>query len=420
MPRFAYKALDSSGRTVSGEAESTDRKRLLQQLTQKGLRPVNVEAIGEQVAEDEEIERSDFFHETGNQKSSWFRMKRSKSAISLEFLKRLLVLLSSGMSLGDAVSLLGRRLSDPQMKDLCETIWKRLSEGQTLASAMGTQRNLFSPSTIHLVEAGESSGNLIPVLQRVVAYLEESREVRKRLVSNLTYPAFVLSTAVVVVIILLTFLLPKIQDMLDQLGGDLPLITQMLIGGSEATISYGPFVLAGIVALVFGTRQWRRTPAGKRRTDYWLLRLPLIGRIYLYSNIYGTTNLMSTLLGSGINTTETLRLVERTINNVVLRGKFSIARKQIQEGVSMATAIQRVHYMPEMAMDILTVGENTGNIVNSLNDINGIYREELTKSLNFLTTATVAIALGGAILLVAVIAISVVFSVLSVGQSLQL
>jgi type II secretory pathway component PulF len=148
--------------------------------------------------------------------------------------------------------------------------------------------------------------------------------------------------------------------------------------------------------------------------------MPVIGKIYLYSNIYGTTNLMSTLLGSGVNTTETLRLVERTIDNVILRGKFARARRQIQEGVSMATAIQRVHYMPQMAMDILTVGENTGNIVNSLNDINGIYREELTKSLNILTTATVAIALGGAILLVAIIAISVVFSVLSVGQSLQL
>jgi len=419
MPRFAYKALDTSGRPVTGEADSPDRKRLLQQLTQKGMRPVSVESLGEQVAADEQVETSDFFRESGKRRR-WQFFKRSKSAVSLEFLKRLLVLLSAGMSIGDAVSLLSRRLSDPQMKDLCERTWRKLSEGQTLASALRAEGRLFSTSTIHLVEAGESSGNLIPVLERLVAYLEEARDVRKRLISNLTYPAFVLSTAVVVVIILLTFLLPKIQEMLDQLGGELPLITKILIGGSEATVSFGPFVLAGAIALVLGIRQWRRTTAGQRKTDYWLLRTPIIGRIYLYSNIYGTTNLMSTLLASGVNTTETLRLVERTINNLILRGKFSLARKQIQEGVSMATAIQRVRYMPEMAMDILTVGENTGNIVTSLNDINRIYREELTKSLNILTTATVAVALGGAICLVAIIAISVVFSVLSVGQSLQL
>jgi type IV pilus assembly protein PilC len=419
MPRFSYKALDSTGRQVSGEAESSDRKRLLQQLSQKGLRPISVESLGEKVSTDESIETSDFFKNSGK-RSRFLTIKRSKAAISLEFLKRLLVLLSSGMSLGDAVSLLSRRLSDPQMKDLCEAIWKKLSEGQTLASAMRAHTNVFSISTIHLVEAGEASGNLIAVLERIVAYLEESRDVRRKLISNLTYPAFVLSTAVVVVIILLTFLLPKIQDMLDQLGGDLPLITRILIAGSEGTITYGPFVLAAVIAVVISLRQWRRTASGARRTDYWLLRTPIIGRIYLYSNIYGTTNLMSTLLGSGVNTTETLRLVERTIANVILRGKFSLARKQIQEGVSMAAAIQRVHYMPDLAMDILTVGENTGNIVNSLNDINKVYREELTKSLNILTTATVAVALGGAILLVAVIAISVVFSVLSVGQSLQL
>jgi type II secretory pathway component PulF len=113
MPRFAYKALDKTGRQITGEAESSDRKRLLQQLGQKGLRPVSVESLGEQVAADEEIERSDFFRSSG--KRRFFGLKRSKGAISLEFLKRLLVLLSSGMSLGDTVSLLSRRLSDPQM-----------------------------------------------------------------------------------------------------------------------------------------------------------------------------------------------------------------------------------------------------------------------------------------------------------------
>jgi len=419
MPRFSYKAIDRTGRQVSGEAESADRKRLLQQLAQNGLRPLSVEFLGEQVSSDDHVEDLNFFKKAST-KRRFFSISRSKGTIALEFLKRLHVLLSSGMSIGDAVSLLGKRLSDPQLSTLCESIWRRLSEGQTLAAAMRAEEGMFSQSTVHVVEAGESSGNLQVVLKRVVAYLEEARDVRKRLLSNLSYPAFVLSTAIGVVIILLTFLLPKIEEMLDQLGGELPMITKLLIGGSNATITFGPYVLVALIAGILGIRQWRRSHAGQRKTDLWLLKLPIIGRIYLYSNIYGTTNLMSTLLGSGVNTTETLRLVERTINNLVLRGKFAAARKQIQEGVSMAAAIQRVHYMPDMAMDILTVGENTGNIVTSLDDINAIYREELTKSLNLLTNTTVAVALGGAILLVAIIAVSVVFSVLSVGQSLQL
>jgi type II secretory pathway component PulF len=164
--------------------------------------------------------------------------------------------------------------------------------------------------------------------------------------------------AVVVVIILLTFLLPENPGHAGPAGRrsapDHPDPHRRIRG---FTITYGPFVLVAVIALVLGCANGAASPSGKRRTDYWLLRSPFIGRIYIYSNIYGTTNLMSTLLGSGVNTTETLRLVERTINNVILRGKFALARKQIQEGVSMANAIQRVHYMPDMAMDILTVGE---------------------------------------------------------------
>jgi type II secretory pathway component PulF len=419
MARFSYKAIDQTGRQVTGEADTTDRKRLLQQLNQKGLRPVSIEFLGEQVSADEQVEQIDFFKQSAK-KSRLFRAKRSRKSVALEFLKRLHVLLVSGMSIGDAVSLLGRRLSDPQLSELCESIWKRLSEGQTLAAAMRMEAAFFSPATVHVVEAGESSGNLRAVLSRVVSQMEEAKEVRKKLLSNLSYPALVLSTAGIVIIILLTFLLPRIENMLDQLGGDLPLITKLLIGGSNATILFGPYVLAATVLLVLAIRQWRKSQSGKHKTDLWLLRIPIIGRIYLYSNIYSTTNLMSTLLGSGVNTTETLRLVERTINNLILRGKFAAARKQIQEGVSMAMAIQRVHYMPDLAMDILTVGENTGNVISSLDDINAIYRDELTKSLNLLTTTTVAVALGGALLLVAIIAVSVVFSILSVGQSIQL
>ena len=135
MARFSYKALDSSGRQVSGEADSSDRKRLLQQLAQKGLRPISIEFLGEQVAADENVEDLDFFKKSGRPSRFTF-LKRSNNKVALEFLKRVLVLLSSGMSIGDTVSLLSRRLSDPQMKTLCESIWRRLSEGQTLASAM--------------------------------------------------------------------------------------------------------------------------------------------------------------------------------------------------------------------------------------------------------------------------------------------
>lgn len=419
MPLFRYRAIDATGKTVNGSLDAADRRSMVRKLSAQGLKPVLIEQKDTAENEGELDETLELY----GKPSAGFRlpfMRVSKDALALEFMKRLLVLLSAGMSLGDSVKLLSIRLSDPVLRELCAKIWKSLSEGRTLAAAMAEEKAVFATSTIHLIEAGEASGSLVPVLRRIVDYLEESRTVRKTMLSNLSYPFLVLAVAAVVVVILLTFLLPKIQGMLDQLGGDLPWMTRFLIGGSHFVAVYGPFIAGALAIGAAAIAQWRKQSAGRRFTDRLLLRLPIVGKIYLYSNIYQTTNLMATLLASGVNTSETLRLVERTINNTILKSKFTAARRQIQEGVSMASAIQRVRYMPDLAMDILTVGENTGNIVTSLHDINGIYREELTISLNKLTNATVAVALGGAFALVAVIAISVVLSVLSVGASLQL
>ena len=421
MPDFSYRAIDTTGRTISGKLDALDRKSALRKLSSRGMRPVSVEQLSSADAKDSsDAETMDLFNESKTRRFSFSR-KRSRSVLALEFTKRLLMLLEAGMAIGDAIRLMSTRIADPQMKELCNIIWRKLSEGHTLASALDELPiRVFSSSTIHLIEAGEASGSLVPVMRRIVAFLEETAEVKKELVSNLTYPAFILTVAFSVVVILILFLIPEIENMLSQLGGEMPLVTKILLGGTDAVVLYGPFLLVATLFATFGIFQWRKSAKGKNRTDRMLLRLPLLGRIYLYSNIYATSNLLSTLLTSGVNTTDALRLVERTITNDILRAKFAAARRQIQEGVSVASALQRVHYMPAIAMDILTVGENTGNIVSSLNDINRIYREELTKLLNRLTTMTASIALGGAILLVAIIALSVVLSVLSVGQSLQM
>lgn len=422
MPVFKYRAISGTGNTVNGEIEAPDRKGAVQRLATRGLKPVQIEQTQQTISEDVESEKIDLFHEAGaaDKKRLFGNLFRSKRGLSLLFLKRLHVLLSAGMSLGDSVRLLSQRLSDPALRDLCNQVWRRLSEGRTLASSMRDFPAVFAPSTVHLVEAGEASGSLVPVIDRIVQAMEEAAEVRKNLIANLMYPAFILSMAAVIIVILMVFLIPRIEEMLDQLGGELPWITQVLVSGSEFALKFGPFILVALVFAGAGISQWRRTKTGRRQTDLWTLRMPLLGRIYLYANIFSTTNLLATLLSSGVNTTEALRLVERTITNVILKAKFAVARRQIQEGVSMAAAIAHVRFMPDLAMDILTVGENTGNVVNSLMDINRIYREELTKALGLLTGATVAIALGFAIVMVAIIAVSVVFAVLETGRTLQM
>lgn len=421
MALFDYKGLDKEGRLQRGEVDAVDRRQAVVKLAAEGIKAVALNPRDQEAVDG--AANLDLFSrgkDSGRTADpGGFPAKKAKASHALGFLKKLHVLLAAGLPLGDAVRLLGARVTDPALKSLSHEIWKKLSEGRTLASSLRDYPQVFNESLSYLVEAGEASGNLVPILERIVAYLEEADEMKRKLVAGLAYPAFIVTLALGVVAFFLLFLLPRIRLMLETLGGEMQWLARVLIGGSDMLMRFGPLALGAVVLVYLAVRQWRRTESGRQSTDLFFLRLPAIGQILLYSVIFQSTNLLATLLSSGINTSEALRLVERTILNRPLRAKFAAARRQIQEGVSMATAIQRVHFMPDMAMDILTVGENTGNISRSLRDINRIYQRELGDKLTFLTRLISSVALFAAFTLVAVIALSIVLSVFQVSSALS-
>ncbi len=421
MPSFDYKAISSSGETVSGVIEASDRKQVVQRLFAQQYNPVSIEQSDKDSSDTARISSIDFYKTRAKGKAPG-RLSAfySKQKLALNFLQKLLELLTSGLPLGDAVKLLSLRLNDPRQKELATTLWNSLSEGRTLASSMAQVPEIFGESTGHLIDAGEASGNLIPVLERVVAHLEESADLRGRILNSLAYPAFICVVAFGVVLFFLFFLLPKIESMLNTLGGQMPFIARMLIGGSNFAVTIGPFLLLGLGVIIIGIFQWRRTPKGRETTDYWLLRIPFIGKIFLYSEIFQSSSLMATLMESGINTTETLRLAERTLNNTQMKAKFGICRQQVQEGVSLAGTFHETHFLPDIAIDILTVGENTGNIVNSLREITKMNRRDLTQALHILTAAISTFALIFAFLLVLAIALSIIFSVFGISNTLSI
>jgi general secretion pathway protein F len=424
MPVFIYKGIDAKGTAVSGELDAATRKHAVQKLTHLSIQatqltPKHIEEVSKATG------NADFFaqkRETTEepQRRILFQRKIAGKELALSFLKKLLILLTSGLQLGDALRLMNLRLSDPALKDLANKLWKKISEGRTLTHAMAEMPEIFPESIIHLIDAGESSGNLVPIIKRIVTYLEETAALKRKIIGNLAYPAFVIFLAFGVVGFFIMFLLPRIRGMIETLGGDMPLITRILIGSADMLVSYGWIAAIMVIGAMIALSNYRKTTKGRAQTDLWLLNLPIVGNLYLLSNIFQTSNLMATLINSGVNTTEVLRLVERTITNIPLRSKFNGIRKQIQEGVSMATAFKRAHFMPDLAMDIMTVGENTGNVAQSLLDINGIYQEELSQKLSRLSTIISSAALFFAFALVGIIALSIVYSVFAVSNSLKL
>ena len=179
--------------------------------------------------------------------------------IGLEFLKRLNELHSSGMPVADSVKLLNTRLSDPYQKDIATNLWKELAEGRTLSRAMRLLPQYFSESSTFVIEAGEATGNLSPILSKIISHLEEKKEIRSKVVSSMSYPVFVGIIAVGVVLFFLFYLLPQIQEMLDSLGGELNLMAKILINGSELLLTVGPFILIAILVGLGSLIQWNKT-----------------------------------------------------------------------------------------------------------------------------------------------------------------
>ncbi|MGK0309500.1 MAG: type II secretory pathway component PulF [Lentimonas sp.] len=427
MPQFNYKARQQDGTTATGTIESVDRRQAAQRLREQKLSPITLKET--KISTRSSLSRlrdktKSLKHQKTDTTDKELQTAQSggtpkRERIGLAFLTRLLELHASGLPIGDSIRILSQRLSDPEQKQLATTIWRDLSEGATLAGALARQSKYFSNSITYVIEAGEATGHLAPILHKVIDFLEEKQAIRQKMITSMAYPSCICLVAFVVVVIFLTVLLPQIQKMLDRLGGELTWSAQLLISGSHFLIQIGPFALVALIIGIFAFNKWSKTTSGRKKSDKWQLKIPIVGRIIYYSNLFQSGNLISTLLESGINTTEVMRLTERTIKNTDLRERFRIARNQINEGLSVAQALKRNQFMPDLAIDILAVGEDTGNLVHSMNEITKGFRNELTKRLNLLTNLVASAALACAFLMVALIAIGIVTSVFQVSQTLS-
>ena len=314
------------------------------------------------------------------------------------------------MPVADAVKLLNQRLSDPGQKEIAGVLWKELAEGRTLSRAMRNLPEYFSESSSFVIEAGEATGNVSPILKKIISHLEEKREIRSKVLGSMAYPVFVGIVAFGVVLFFLFFLLPQIEEMLASLGGELNLMAKILINGSNWLLAIGPFILIAIFISFASILQWRKSEKGGLAFDHAMLKLPLFGQIFYLSEMFQLASLLSTLMWSGIGLTENLRLCENDKESL-LKIPLRSARAMVNEGKSLPDSLRKFKLMPLMQLDVLEVGERTGNLGNSMEDSSKSFREQLTKKIKTMTTLVSGGALGFAFSLVALVAISIVSSI---------
>ncbi|MDA7699555.1 type II secretion system F family protein [Opitutales bacterium] len=418
MREFKYVAITQRGKSSSGVISAKNTKEAKEKLVKDGLRPLKISSAGKHKKSSSKSASND---SSGEKQKSVSIAKGSQKGerLGLEFLKRLHELHGSGMPIAESVKLLNLRLSDPYQKEIAASLWKELAEGRTLSRAMRLLPQYFSESSTFVVEAGEATGNLAPILAKIILHLEEKRDIRSKVLSSMTYPIFVGVVAFGVVLFFLFFLLPQIQEMLDSLGGELNMMAKILINGSNLVLTIGPFVVVAMLVGGGALYRWSKTEKGGVVFDQNLLRVPLFGEIIYLSELFQLSSLLATLIWSGIGLTENLRLCEKTIRNRFLRNQFRSARALVNEGRSLPDSLRKFRFMPLMQLDVIEVGEKTGNLGNSMEDTSRSFKDQLTKKIKTMTTLVSGAALGFAFSLVALVAISIVTSIFQVSKSIS-
>jgi len=419
MPKFAYTARDHSGKSVQSSLEATSRKEALRVLAARGLQPVQVDETA--------TSRTATSGGKNTGASTLERKARRKDLVSklsrrerLPFFQALYDLTTSGMSAGEAVRLLSLRLQDPMLRTLCIGLWEQLGEGSSLSQAMETFPAVFDSSGINLIQAGEATGSLNDVLSRLIAHLSEQKELRRQLLTALAYPALILVVSGGVIVFILLFLMPRMESLLNSLGGKLPLSTRILVGLSGFAMHYGLIIFGVVVFAAITFWRWRHTKIGRAKTDAWLLRVPLVGPFLVSQTVLAFSQTLSVLLENGINASEALRMTERQITNTQHRQAFKEATERVLEGEALARALQRTGFLPPLVLDQLSVGENTGNVVPSLKKISNTYRKAISDQLSAFTQILANGMLLCVFAFVGFIAFAVVMAVFQLSSTIRL
>jgi general secretion pathway protein F len=410
VPRFTYSARAAgSATTDTGKLDALSRREALHLLQARGLHVV-------QLAEDGAAPRAS---SAGGATAT--TVSRSLNAHQrLPFLEALIDLVGAGLSAGEAVRLLAVRLQDPKLKSLCAALWARLGEGSTLSQAMAEYPAVFDKQTVNLIAAGEATGNLREVLARLIQHFTEQRELRQKFLTALAYPALICCMSAGLGLFLLFYLLPKLQTILDSLGSKLPLATRILVGGSNFLIFYGPFLAGALIIGLLMFVRWRQTPEGRKQTDAWQLRVPIVKDFVLQAAALNFAHTLAVLIENGITTAEALRLTERAVNNTRVQEILHEATDRVIEGASLSAALARTGLFPALFLDRLTVGEQTGNLAPSLRQIAQSYQVNLSRRLDMAVRTSSGIVLAFTFSFVAFLAYSIVIALLQVSSSFRL
>lgn len=358
MKRFNYAGRTRVGEAVKGIVEAENETAAAEELREKGYFITSLKEVKEATV--------------------LFRRKvRLKPKLLALFCRQFAIMLGTGLTLVKSLELLESQADDPGFARVLQSIRLDVASGTGFTKALEKHKAVFPHVFIHLVEAGEVTGSLPEVLDRLAIYYEREDELRKKISEALMYPIIISSVAVVMVVILLFVVLPMLVDNFAGFGVETPAITTAVLNGRDWMVQHWYVVLGALAAIIFGLRFYVRSKQGRYVKDYLLLAMPVLGemqKMVIFSRFCRT---LSLLLNSGIAMIPTLGILERLMDNVVIKRAVRGATAGVERGEGISAPLEHHKVFPSMLVQMVSVGEETGNLETVLVQLADYYDREV-------------------------------------------
>jgi len=393
MPQYKYKAVGVNGDTLQGVYRAKSKGEVIQMLRGNQSYPVSIseEFLGE------------------NREIKLFSGIKTKDLAV--FCRQMYAMINAGVPIVTCLEILKSQTEHKKFKVVISEVYEEVNKGSTLSEALKQYPDYFSDLMTHMISAGEASGNLDLILQRLAVHYEKETKIKNKIRGAMVYPVILTFVSMVVVTFLLTFVLPQFIALFEDSGVALPLPTRILLFMSFVVVHYWYLLLIGIFGLVYGLSRYFMTPAGHWNFDNMMLKMPYVKTVVMKVITARFTRTLSTMVTSGIPLIQALENVENVVGNRVVISGLRKVREEVQRGMDLATPIRRYSLFPPMVGNMIHIGEESGTLDDMLDKTANFYDDEVDTAMQQMVAMFEP-------LLIVVMAVMVGFIVISIAMPL--
>ncbi|GIU12173.1 type II secretion system F family protein [Shewanella sp. MBTL60-007] len=391
MPTYRYRGRSAQGEQVKGVLDASSESAAADQLMSRGVIPLELTVA-------KEVKEFSF--------KALFKGKVALDELQI-FTRQMYSLTRSGIPILRAIAGLSETTHSARMKEALDDISEQLTSGRPLSSAMNQHPDVFDALFVSMVHVGENTGKLEDAFIQLAGYIEREQETRRRIKAAMRYPIFVLIAIAIAMVILNIMVIPKFAEMFSRFGADLPWATKLLINTSNVFVNYWPAMIVVLLAGFVGIRYWHSTEKGEKQWDKWKLNIPAVGSIIERSTLSRYCRSFSMMLSAGVPMTQALSLVADAVDNAYMHDRIVGMRRGIESGESMLRVSNNCQLFTPLVLQMVAVGEETGQIDQLLNDAADFYEGEVDYDLKNLTAKLEPILIGFVACIVLVLALGI-------------